>query len=138
MPVGFLTDGRGDLATDAWQLGFGFATDLRVDADGGLSGKVGFGLGRLSDAAIEPLRAYATDAISDTGTGAFWRDYDSDHDGAISAPELREVFDSLAPPDLDLGEPTEADASYRLGGLDGVNDHLSLGIAIHASPVAIE
>lgn len=138
VPVGFLTDGRGDLATDVWQLGFGLASDLRVEADGGLTGKLGFGLGRFSDAAIEPLRAYATDAISDTGLGAFWRDYDSDHDGTISAPELREVFDALAPPDVDLGEPAEVDASYRLGGLDGVNDHLSLGIAIHATPVAIE
>ncbi len=137
VPVGFLTDGRGDLATDAWQVGFAFATELWAEADGGLAGKLGFGLGPLSDQAIEPLRAFATDAIGDSGTGAFWRDTDRDHDGAISVAELRDVFDSLAPLDLDLGAP-EDDAGYRLGGDDGVNDHLSLGIAVHATPVAIE
>jgi len=138
VPIGFLTDGRGDLATDAWQIGFAFATELWFEADGGLAGKVGFGLGPFSDAAIEPLRAYATDAIGATGTGAFWRDMDADHDGAISTPELRAVFDTLTSVDLDLGEPTEADASYRRGGLDGEPDHLSLGIAIHATPVEVE
>lgn len=84
VPVGTLTDGRGDLANDAWQHGFALTTDLRIGATGGATGKLGVGLGRFSDRAIEPLRAYATDAISDTGTGTFWRDFDVDHDGVIS------------------------------------------------------
>ncbi len=138
VPVGTLTDGRGDLANDAWQHGFALATDLQIGATGGATGKLGVGLGRFSDRAIEPLRAYATDAISDTGTGAFWRDFDVDHDGVISTAELRAVFDMLAPPDTDLGADSETDAGYVIDGDDGVNDHLSLGIAIHASPVAIE
>ena len=71
---------------------------------------MGFGLGPFSGAAFEPLRAYATDAIGATGAGAFWRDMDADHDGAISTPELRAVFDTLTSVDLDLGQPTEADA----------------------------
>lgn len=138
VPVGFLTDGRGDLATDAWQVGFALATDLWREPDGALAGKLGFGLGRFSDAAIEPLRAYATAAIGDSETGRFWRDFDADHDGAISVAELREVFDLLAPPDVDLGTPTEDDAGYQIANLDGVYDHVSLGIAVHATPVAIE
>lgn len=138
VPVGTLTDGRGDLANDAWQHGFALATDLQIGATGGATGKLGVGLGRFSDRAIEPLRAYATDAISDTGTGAFWRDFDVDHDGVISTAELREVFDVIAPPDTDLGADSETDAGYQVDGDDGVYDHLSLGLAIHASRVAIE
>lgn len=138
VPVGTLTDGRGDLANDAWQHGFALTTDLRIGATGGATGKLGVGLGRFSDRAIEPLRAYATDAISDTGTGTFWRDFDVDHDGVISTAELREVFDVIAAPDTDLGADSETDAGYQADGDDGVYDHLSLGLAIHASRVAIE
>ena len=138
VPVGTLTDGRGDLANDAWQHGFALATDLQIGATGGATGKLGVALGRFSDRAIEPLRAYATDAISDTGTGTFWRDFDVDHDGVISTAELREVFDVIAAPDTDLGADSETDAGYQVDGDDGGNDHLSLGIAIHATRVAIE
>lgn len=138
VPFGFLFDGRGDLATDAWQVGFALTTDLRVEADGGLGGKLGFGVGQLSDAALEPMRAYATTAFNDGAAGEFWQDADIDRDGTISTAELRGVVDRVAPPDLDLGERIEDDAGYRIGDLDGTNDHLSLGIAIHATPVAIE
>lgn len=137
VPVGYLTDGAGDLATDTWQLGLGLAAELRRDADGGLTGKVGLGVGTLLDGAAAPIAAYATRAIGDDATGAYWRAQDADGDGTISTAEVRSFLDALVRPDVDLGD-CDAVACYRLDAADRDADHISLGLGIHAVPVEIE
>ncbi|MEZ4399018.1 MAG: hypothetical protein R3B06_03320 [Kofleriaceae bacterium] len=137
VPVGYLTDGAGDLATDTWQLGLGLATELRRDADGGLTGKLGLGLAPLLDAAVAPLAAYATRSIDDVAVGGYWRAQDVDRDGTISTAEVRTFLDTLVRPDVDLGD-CDAVACYRLDAADREPDHASLGLGVHAVPVELE
>lgn len=138
VPVGFLTDGQGDLATDAWQLGLGLASELTVDPDGALTGKVGVGIGRLTDLALAPIAAYASTALADPGgVGDYWRTQDRDRDGVISPTEVRAFFEAIAAPDLDLGDCDQLDC-YLLDDQDRTNDHVSLGLGVHAVPVETE
>lgn len=138
VPLGFLTDGGGTYATDAWQTAFALTTSLAVLPDGRLDGMVGFGLGRFQDQALAPLAAYATGTLDEnTSTADFWRSEDADRDGTISPTEIRRMVELLMTPDLDLGACDEP-ACYQVVEDDGVRDHYSVGLAITASPVAIE
>lgn len=137
VPLGFLTDGGGADATDAWQLGFALATDLALGADGSLTGRLGFGIGPMTDLALAPLAAYATGALGDPAVGAAWTAQDLDRDGAISIVEIRHVVEALVTADLDVGACDQLDC-YRPDGDDGRADHLSAGMRVHATPTATE
>lgn len=138
VPLGFLTDGGGSYATDAWQAGFALATDLAEEPDGSLRGLVGFALGRFRDDALAPLAAYATGTLGEgTSTSDFWRIKDRDRDGVISSTEVRTVVEQLIRPDLDLGACDEL-ACYQLDGDDGERDRYSVGLDLHAVPVTLE
>ncbi|MBK9035097.1 MAG: hypothetical protein IPL61_28180 [Myxococcales bacterium] len=137
VPLGFLTDGGGGDATAAWQLGFALSTDLAREADGGLRGRLGFAIGPISDAALAPLAAYATGAMTDPVVGLVWTGQDTDRDGTISIAEIRVVVEALVAVDLDVGACDQL-ACYEPGGDDGRADHLSAGMRIHATPVDTE
>jgi hypothetical protein len=136
VPVGFLTDGGGADATDSWQRGFAFATDLTAAGDR-LVGTIGFAVGNLTDSSVAPLAAYATRTLDEFGgIGDVWRAEDVDRDGVISPDEVRHLVGLLIRPDLDLGG-CEADSCYRPSG-DGERDRYSVGLTITAAPTELE
>ena len=126
IPLGFLTDGAGDDGVALWVPGRAFAVELTRAVDGSLDGRLGFALGPIPDAALAPLARYATGALTDPSVGPAWRAQDRDRDGTISIAELRVLVDALVRADLDLE------------GSDGVADHLSAAVVVHATPVAAE
>lgn len=137
VPTGYLTDGGGSYATDTWQRAFAVGVDLTDDGTR-LTGTLGFAIGRLADAAVAPLAAYATSTLDeDTAIAGLWRDEDADGDGVVSVAEIRPVVDSLMRPDLDLGA-CDDDTCYRVSGDDGVRDRASVGAIIVATPTVLE
>jgi hypothetical protein len=138
VPVGALTDGDGAFATAAWIPGFALATDLAPAGGGAFEGRLALGVGDFTDDGLRPLLPRADASLTeDTAAASFWRDRDTDRNGAIDVAEMRAALDAIAPRDLDLGA-CDAPSCYRPDGDDGTADHRSLGLVVRAEPVELE
>lgn len=98
------------------------------DTDGGVTGRIGFGLSpdRAARAVAVPMARFLTDRL-EAGALVYSADMDADGDGVITPDEfLRfDLTRSLFAPDLDLDPAVSG------------NDTLSAGFRIHATPVGI-
>jgi hypothetical protein len=136
VPVGTLFAGSPGAATPAWQLGLSLTTELTIGADA-VDGLLGIGLDVQTPATLTPLARFFTERLV-AGASPFARQLDDNDDGVIDNDEALDVVDDLVVPDLDLGDDcAEVECYAPLDG-DLINDHVSLGIGIHATRVALE
>ena len=138
VPISTLVDIQG--THDAvWVRGDALAFVLRAEQDGSISGSFGIGLREEAVlAAAAPLTDFFTWRLEE-GTSGYASALDTDMDGVVSTDELLDdpLIGSLLAADVDL--MTEYDGQEVLWPLqDGEKDRLSLGLALHAVPVALE
>lgn len=133
-PVGALVAGAPEVATDAWQAGTGLATALVIGADR-IDGRLGLGLALDTPAMLAPICAFLDQHVA-IGPELLAEDMDSNGDGTIDGVECRASLLMLVTSDLDLGTCDDP-ACFQPRDADGVRDHVSLGLGVHAEAIEL-
>lgn len=135
VPIGTLAAGSPTAATDDWQVGLALTTALVVGANR-LDGVVGIALDPTAAALRTPVCRFMDERLAG-GASTYAAHQDLDHDGVLEPSECDYWLDGELGADLDLGACDDV-ACYRPDHPDGVLDHASLGVGIHAEAIELE
>ncbi len=148
-PLSALLDAEAAVRDTAWVDGLVLALRLSPD-NGGFSGSLGIAheIGPAQQAVLAPIaRTLSAIVVADSGcpeacltpeAADILDEFDTDATGDISESEvaMNPLMESFFVPDVDLTTSVDGVATYW-PGQDGILDHISLNLGLHASPIAV-